>query len=130
MTPRAAALARQATREALDAWELRSADWAHDVCLVVTELVANAVQHGGAGLALELWFARGDVTVAVVDGACGLPRPRPSRDDDESGRGMAIVAALARNWGADDRQDGKRVWARFTAPALEPRAGSATPQPD
>ncbi len=125
VTPQAARVARRATRDALHAWELLSEDWAHDVCLVVTELVTNAVRHGGARLALELWFASGCVTVAVLDGACRIPQPRASTDDDESGRGMLIVASLADDWGVDARTDGKRVWARFAPPASEQHADPA-----
>jgi anti-sigma regulatory factor (Ser/Thr protein kinase) len=122
VTLQAATVARRATRDALHAWELVSGDWADDVCLVVTELVTNAVRHGGAALALQLWFAGGCVTVAVDDGACRLPQPRAATDDDESGRGMLIVASLAGDWGVDARADGKRVWARFAAPAAAPHA--------
>ena len=98
------------------AWELSADDWADDVCLVVTELVTNAVRHAGGRLALEVWFTGGRVTVAVADDACRVPQPRASTDDDESGRGMLIVAALAGDWGVDARPDGKRVWACFAPP--------------
>ena len=115
-TQAAAALARPATREALSSWGLPDGDWAVDVCLVVTELVSNAVRHGGTELRLELSCGGSCVTVAVADDAPGIPRPRASTDDDEDGRGMLIVAALACSWGVEVERSDKRVWARLCAP--------------
>lgn len=124
LTPEAACVARRATRDALLAWELLAEDWAWDVCLVVTELVTNALRHGGPRLRLELALLGGSVTVVVADGACGVPQPRASADDAESGRGMHLVEALCLAWGVDAEPDGKRVWARLQPP---PGALHATP---
>jgi hypothetical protein len=41
-----------------------------------------------------------------------LPRPRRAGPEDESGRGLELLAALAGNWGAEPREGGvgKTVW--------------------
>ena len=43
-----------------------------------------------------------------------LPPPRPGEDDDESGRGLTVVAALARNWGWQAAPAGKVVWCELS----------------
>ncbi|MET7290404.1 hypothetical protein [Streptomyces sp. NPDC005573] len=44
-----------------------------------------------------------------------VPRARPVQrelyDNEERGRGLRLVAALAAGWGADERRWGKIVWA-------------------
>ena len=100
--------ARQAVRPMLAAWGFDDPDWTGAVELVITELVANAVRHGGGCLALELQAHDGHLTVAVVDGSAVVPR----RGDptDQGGRGLAIIEALSQRWGVDPHQGGKRVW--------------------
>jgi hypothetical protein len=39
-----------------------------------------------------------------------LPQPRFAADDDESGRGLILVRALADNWGVRPTDDGKTTW--------------------
>ncbi len=80
--------------------------------LLVTEMVANAVRHVGVA---EL-LVRAAVTVAglrveVVDASPVLPTPSltPS-DDQESGRGLLLLDALARTWGVQPENGGKCVW--------------------
>ncbi|MEU8875082.1 ATP-binding protein [Streptomyces javensis] len=43
----------------------------------------------------------------------GHPAPADPMPDDESGRGLAIVDALAEAWGVPERVVGKTVWARM-----------------
>jgi histidine kinase-like protein len=50
--------------------------------------------------------------VEVFDAGTGKWNgPRDASDDDEYGRGLAIVAALADKLGHDVRPDGQTVWA-------------------
>jgi anti-sigma regulatory factor (Ser/Thr protein kinase) len=89
-----------------------------DVVLVVSELVGNAVLHAVAASDHELhvrWEIEPDaVVVRVVDGTAEMPMPMtpPAEPDAPSGRGLAIVAALARDWGVQCDEHGKQVWAR------------------
>jgi anti-sigma regulatory factor (Ser/Thr protein kinase) len=100
--------------------------------VVVSELVSNAVQATQACAwttrrpPIRLWLhgrsAHDDtgVLVLVWDGAPGCPAPlREAGPDEESGRGLAIVAALSDDWGhyhplAEGPESGGRgkvVWA-------------------
>ncbi|MFJ8361358.1 ATP-binding protein [Streptomyces sp. NPDC093984] len=48
----------------------------------------------------------------MTDANDTLPTPRDASPDDESGRGLTLVAALADDWGAEPRPGGigKTVW--------------------
>jgi hypothetical protein len=46
-----------------------------------------------------------------------VPSGEAATDDDESGRGLAIVDALASRWGVDRFEGGKSVW--FEVPRLD-----------
>ncbi len=81
--------------------------------LLTSELVTNAVVH--ACTRLHIGVARGDdaLLIAVADGDPQLPRQVPeSCDYEESGRGMALIAALADDFGWRLRTDttGKIMW--------------------
>jgi anti-sigma regulatory factor (Ser/Thr protein kinase) len=92
---------------------------------IVAELAANAALHGhlpGRDFRLRVTYTRSLATAAgllriEVTDARGerLPvlRLRPSPEvDDESGRGLLIVSALADRWGTDPYPpSGKTVWA-------------------
>jgi hypothetical protein len=49
--------------------------------------------------------------VAVTDKSTAEPVLRPLDAASESGRGLALVAALACQWGTESLGWGKRVWA-------------------
>ncbi|MEU6244069.1 ATP-binding protein [Streptomyces sp. NPDC047024] len=111
--PESAATARRLVRAACAAWGLRLA--AENGALVVSELVANAVRHArrdSIRVVVER-VAPGTVRVAVADFSRVLPEPCTPKDDEEGGRGVALVAALASNWGTDERRWGKVVWAEL-----------------
>src|SRR5262245_61935832 len=66
--------------------------------LLVTELVANAVQHGAAPVLLHVVRDEGALRVEVQDGSPDLPSMVESA---QGGRacGLWVVAALATDWG-------------------------------
>ncbi|MDG6103670.1 ATP-binding protein [Dactylosporangium aurantiacum] len=105
----APAVARAVLAATLPAWGFTDQPWLDTACLVVTELVSNAVRHGGGRLVLRLHAQAAHVTVSVADGSPVVPRPRPDPDGD-GGRGLYIIEALSQRWGVEDRQGGKRVW--------------------
>jgi len=83
---------------------------------VVSELVTNAIRHTFGAVQLGLADVDGDVLVEVFDESLRVPSVVDAGDDATSGRGLAIVAALSRGWGAEelarDGRVGKVVWAR------------------
>lgn len=92
---------------------------AQDACLVLAELVGNAVRHGAplAGGVLDVdWIVDdGVVEVRVTDGGHEVPRQRTVDLGAESGRGLAIVDAVATSWGvARPHAGGTTVWARVS----------------
>ncbi|GAB3949842.1 ATP-binding protein [Streptomyces sparsus] len=122
-TRRGARLARLLAVERLAAWEV-SPQVIERAEHVVAELAANAALHGRVQgrdflLALTLDEAAGNLRVAVSDtrGERRPAMPRESGPEDESGRGLLLVDALADRWGTDPRPpSGKTVWAEFGQP--------------
>jgi anti-sigma regulatory factor (Ser/Thr protein kinase) len=91
-----------------------------DVALLVTELVTNAVRHGGAGpdrpLRLELVRHNGRVRVEVVDEGNHFEAPsRPVGGDSAGGWGLFLVDRIAERWGVCPASAGTCVW--FEVPA-------------
>jgi anti-sigma regulatory factor (Ser/Thr protein kinase) len=121
--------ARRLVRTALAAWGLDAA--ADDGSLIVSELVTNAVRHSG-GAACRVIVTRhghGRVRVAVTDRSRRMPDLLNAPADAVSGRGLALVDALADRWGTDRMHWGKRVWAELSADPSEP-AQDDGPAPD
>ncbi|KWW98164.1 hypothetical protein TH66_23280 [Carbonactinospora thermoautotrophica] len=91
-----------------------------DVELVVSELVGNALRHtrsGGDGsFTLRVLLKPGWVRVEVADqGGPGAPQVVRA-GEEESGRGLAIVAMLADRIGHDLTVEATTVWAEFGWP--------------
>ncbi|GGK83727.1 hypothetical protein Sme01_17820 [Sphaerisporangium melleum] len=107
--PGVTAECRAVVREILAEWDLH--DLIDDVVVVVTELLANALVHGGPPVRVALGMAPGTVTGSVTDHGDGWPQPRPADTDAEHGRGLGIVAALTDSWGvAPLPGGGKSIW--------------------
>ncbi|MFI9600251.1 ATP-binding protein [Streptomyces sp. NPDC004069] len=104
-----------------------SADQRDGAVLATDELFANAVEHARTGphdtVTVTIEGGAHTLRVTVADSSPVLPRPRSVDETAESGRGLAIVAALADDWGMAPPEPGcpgKRVW--FT---LRRRGGTA-----
>jgi anti-sigma regulatory factor (Ser/Thr protein kinase) len=110
--PQAAEAARRATRTVLHGWGYRDRSWLDSVELVVSELVSNAVRHGGGCRSLDLQAHEDHVTVGAADGSPIVPRRRDEPDSD-GGRGVFIIEALSARWGVHDHHGGKRVWVQL-----------------
>lgn len=104
--PAAAGAARRILiREGLDP------DLDHTVCLLVSELVTNAIRHAAMGpgdkivLAARLTpeFAR----VEVRDTGPGFD---PAVRHEASGYGLRMLDALSTRWGVDSDERGTRIW--------------------
>ncbi|WP_189823637.1 ATP-binding protein [Streptomyces finlayi] len=74
-----------------------AADAADSLVLVVSELVTNAVRHGGGRYTLAFSASAETLTVAVGDPSPELPHERtPDLDDGSGGFGWHLVQLLAR----------------------------------
>jgi len=111
------ALARHLTVNVLRSWG--SPHDLADVALVVSELVANVVDHARTApvLTLELALAGDWLRIGVVDGSAVRPVLRALSQDRTRGRGLQLVAAIADRWGVEDHHGGKRVWLELVQPA-------------
>jgi len=123
--PTATPCARLHARNVACEWGL--GDLADTIELVVSELVTNAVQasvddegrprhsaeHGLACIHFRLSTDGVAALVEVWDENFQLPTPTQASLDDESGRGLMLVDALAERWGWDlpPSGRGKVVWA-------------------
>ena len=85
-----------------------------DVLLILSELVANACRHGEPPVRYDVVRDGGDLLITVEDADPTPPAGAADGVDEsaESGRGLLIVASLARLWGWHGVPGGKVVWAR------------------
>jgi anti-sigma regulatory factor (Ser/Thr protein kinase) len=112
-------------------------DLLRDALLCLSELVTNAVLHAGGPICVELWTTDDSIRLEVVDRmpatTPGLPELADARAallaegvagelERETGRGLGIVAQLARAWGVEgaevDGEPGKRVWVELGVTAM------------
>ena len=93
-----------------------------DLRLLVSEVVTNAVKHGGANIHLEITVVTANsVRVEVFDGSFDLPHRQTHPTESECGRGLQLIERLADEWGTRRRVDGKVVWFELHEKASEPR---------
>ncbi len=105
--------ARRTIQTLLEVWGYHDEDWLGYAVLLVSELVSNALRHGGGCVAVDLSAHDGSVVIGVADGSSVLPRRRESSGSDADGRGLALIEALSTDWGVEERHGGKRVWVRL-----------------
>ncbi len=89
--------------------------------LVISELVTNAVNAGTDEVTITLALHRDHIRLLVRDDAGGTPRPRAAAPVEANGRGLAIVDAVALDWGVEPGPSGKVVWADLAV--VEPLTG-------
>ena len=79
--------------------------------LLTSELVTNAVRHGGSSVVLEAHLPPAVLRVSVRDDDPSLPDAslRPTATA-EGGRGILLVSTLATRWGVEAVEGGKAVW--------------------
>jgi two-component sensor histidine kinase len=106
-----------------------------DILLLVTELVTNAVRHGGVGpdqsLRVELrrWPRRVRVEVAHP-GSGFVHKPLPPSADAAGGWGLVLVDRIADRWGITNDAGGTCVWFELRSGGTSaPPARAATRSP-
>jgi serine/threonine-protein kinase RsbW len=99
--------------------------------LVVSELATNAIRHTASGgpdglFAVTVRCEDGWVTISVQDmGSIGAPAISSPEEDTaaESGRGLMLVAALAKDWGKTRNRLGWQVWAELASLSVDTETG-------
>ncbi|MGW2131396.1 ATP-binding protein [Streptomyces coelicoflavus] len=124
--------ARALFREQAASWELPQ-DVTDTAELLLSELMTNAYRHAkvpsGREIRARCFLTDDRLRITVTDADTTLPKPAPAPapacPDDESGRGLALVVALADDWGARERVCGigKEVWFEMSlAPGVSEEA--------
>ncbi|WP_251095871.1 sodium/proline symporter PutP [Streptomyces sp. Caat 7-52] len=106
--PAAVAHARDLAAGKLTEWGIPDLTFTTE--LIVSELVTNAIRHATGPVCLRLIRERG-LICEVSDASSTSPRLRHARTTDEGGRGLLIVAQMARRWGTRYTKTGKIIWA-------------------
>ncbi|MEV6212898.1 ATP-binding protein [Kitasatospora sp. NPDC051914] len=117
---------RGCVRRGIDFTRLALADWrpgtdpavADDVMLVVAELLANAVDHAGGPVTMDLRLdpRAGRLRIDVSDAGLAEPRISPARPLEPHHRGLRIVDHISAAWGSSPNAAGKTVWAELRLP--------------
>ena len=86
------------------------------VVLLVSELVSNAILHGGphaprATVGLAVAVVADHVRIEVEDAGPNIPVVGDGALDRLTGRGLILVQSLADRWGSEPSDVGKVVWA-------------------
>ncbi|MFE4663882.1 ATP-binding protein [Streptomyces sp. NPDC056734] len=103
----------------------RQPDLVEPAELLATELLTNALRHGtGPTVRFRMRFHDDHLLIEVADGSPTPPSPRHATPDDETGRGLFLVDAIADDWGVSG--DGTTTWCSL---ALTPTPEPAEPRP-
>lgn len=117
-SPRAPMAARRFVADALGSEGLDGA--LYQIMVVVSELSTNAVRHAASDFSVTVLAGERIVFVGVRDSSPSPPVLHASSDLATSGRGLALVDALADRWGCERSGSGKLVWAEFSRDRGQP----------
>ncbi len=127
--PSAVAFARDRVLTYVRAWGVRLDEELGDaVKLVASELITNAVVHGEGLATVGLYLGDGRLLLVVDDAGPAEPQRQYAADDDEQGRGLALVDFLSARNGWEPTTRGKRAWAEFEIPTPTRAALGEVPQ--
>jgi anti-sigma regulatory factor (Ser/Thr protein kinase) len=102
---------RSLLRRLLASWRLEDRVAAHDVELLATEVLTNAIRHARSAATVVVRYTGAVVRIEVVDDDPGtLPELLPLDVEREGGRGVFLVEQMSSSWGVAPTGSGKRVW--------------------
>ncbi|MEU6064810.1 MULTISPECIES: SpoIIE family protein phosphatase [Streptomyces] len=113
VVPESVGQARIWAAQKLTAWGLEQLAFTTE--LLVSELVTNALRYGMPPVVLRLIRDR-TLICEVSDGSSTSPHVRRALDTDEGGRGLFMVATLAKLWGTRYHTRGKTIWTEQPLP--------------
>ncbi|MFE1378169.1 ATP-binding protein [Streptomyces sp. NPDC058740] len=120
--PQYVGMSRRITAGAMQRWAGIPQDVAADTILIVSELMTNAVQHGGGGdspqaVGLRIERSYGQLLVEVTDSSSKPARLKSAGERATAGRGLHLVEKLATAWGTSNTNH--TTWARFSTEPQE-----------
>jgi len=123
--PSSVSTARRMVRELLAGVGL--ADLLDDAALLMSELVTNAVIHAGSQVGVRGQVVDGVLRVEVTDASPHHPALRHYAETAGTGRGLALLVALADDWGVIPAPESKTVWFELggDTPSGAPAQGAA-----
>jgi PAS domain S-box-containing protein len=97
--------------------------------LLVSEVVTNALVHGGTTIDVSMALREDGVLVEVGDGSQHLPARRHYAPTASTGRGLALLDQTASAWGVVPGVGGKTVWFQVDSGATVEHPVHHTEQP-
>jgi anti-sigma regulatory factor (Ser/Thr protein kinase) len=89
-------------------------DVCHDAALLASEVVTNAIRYAPSDeITVRAERDGDDLVVQVFDASVTHPTVLATDPLADHGRGMALVDAIAREWGVAPHPAGKVVWFRL-----------------
>ncbi|GAA3388814.1 ATP-binding protein [Streptomyces roseoviridis] len=110
-------MSRRITAGAMERWDGIPPDVAADTVLIVSELMTNAVQHGGGAdapqaVGLRIERSDGQLLVEVTDSSSKPAKLKRAGEQATEGRGLHLVEKLATAWGTSNKNH--TTWARVS----------------
>jgi anti-sigma regulatory factor (Ser/Thr protein kinase) len=108
--------------------EATEADVLEVAVLLTSELVSNAVLHGGpfsasASVRLSVELLAGRLRVGVEDASQAMPVVGDGAPTSVEGRGLLLVESLADRWGCEPLAGGKVVWFELVTSLVDVEIG-------
>ncbi|WP_282697627.1 ATP-binding protein [Streptomyces sp. CC208A] len=110
-------MSRRVAAGAMERWGGIPAAVADDAVLIVSELMTNAILHGGGvdaqkAVGLRIEHTGNALLVEVTDGNSKPARLKTAGGTETGGRGLLLVTRLACDWGTHN--ENRTTWARLS----------------